>query len=142
MFYLPPFPFSIGFPPLFFACQFLTDWVTGIFLAVALWILPSDTSFDIRASWIGKFRQVADLTFPIYVLHNPLLILWRGTFEHHFNGAANLAVALVTVLLITAAIGIGLEKQRIVWVKFFKWLLNRVYYAVNTTTIYPKQSPS
>ncbi|TDN39581.1 hypothetical protein A8B98_18000 [Hymenobacter sp. UV11] len=139
--YLPPFPYGIG-PPLFFAGQFLSDWFTGLFISLALWILPSANPSKVSGSWIDKFRKVADLTFPIYVLHYPLLILWQGIFKQRPYDAGQLAGALVMVLLVAAAIGLVLERQRPVWAKFFKWLLNRAYHAVNPTNYYPGQSSS
>lgn len=120
---LPPVPFEIGQHPLFFAGQFLSDWLVGSFVAFALWILPTQMQPSLPAQWISKFRQVADLTFPIYVLHNPLLILWRVVFHPHSNSVAQMTLALGSVLLMAGVLGLLLERQRPAWVRFFKWLL-------------------
>ncbi|OUJ71199.1 acyltransferase family protein [Hymenobacter crusticola] len=121
--YLLPLPYGLGRVPWFFASQFLTDWVVGLCMAVALWMLPSPRSSKAAPKWIGQFRQVADLTFPIYVLHFPLLVLWRALFAQHLYDATQLAQALGTVLILAAIIGVLLEKQRTVWVRFFQGLL-------------------
>lgn len=124
VFYVPPLPKGIGYAPLYFASQFITDWITGIFIASALWALPTSASAQGSAEWVGVFRQVADLTFPIYVLHNPLLILWRGIFGQHLYNTTQLVQALLTVLVIAAIMGVVLEKQRPAWVRLFGWVLH------------------
>jgi peptidoglycan/LPS O-acetylase OafA/YrhL len=120
---LPPFPFRLGYAPFFFAGQFLTDWASGLFVAVALWILPSATVGK-GPVWIGHFRQIADLTFPLYVLHFPLLVLWQGFFGRHLYNAWQMALALFATLIIASLLGLVLERQRSSWVNIFKLLLD------------------
>jgi peptidoglycan/LPS O-acetylase OafA/YrhL len=121
---LMPYPLPIGHSPFFFANQFLTDWVIGIFIAIALWLLPSGKTTAVSSKGVKGFRKVADLTFSIYVLHNPLLALWRAVFGQNMYDQGQLIIALVTVLIFAVIIGLFLESQRMVWVHFFKWLLN------------------
>lgn len=82
----------------------------------------SDKPF-IQHNLISKFRKIADLKFPVYVLHFPLLVQWRALFDYKINNRAQLWQAFVTVCIISAVIGIILEKQRFAWVHFFKWLV-------------------
>ena len=124
--FLPIFPFGIGQAPLFFAGQFLTDWVTGLSVAVALWLLPTDTERRVQANWIGRFRRIADLTFPLYVLHYPLLILWQGVFGLQLYDKGQLAQALLVVLITATGLGAVLEKQRVAWTGFFAQLVNKI----------------
>ena len=121
--YLPPFPTGIGYAPLFFASQFLTDWVVGVFIALALWLLPVPKPNPQSAKWVGWLRRLADLTFPIYVLHNPLLALWQAVVEKKQNDVGQLIQVLLFALITSAILGIILEKQRPIWTKLFKWLL-------------------
>ncbi|NML63647.1 acyltransferase [Hymenobacter sp. RP-2-7] len=123
--YISPFPFAIGQAPLFFAGQFLTDWIIGLFIALALWLLPTATIKYPQSLWIKKVRQVADLTFPLYVLHYPLLILWQGIFGLHLYEKWQLAQALIAVALTTAILGTIMEKQRSGWAIFFAQLINK-----------------
>ncbi|HEX8425288.1 acyltransferase [Hymenobacter sp.] len=121
--YVPIFPRPIGTPPLFFANQFVTDWVNGFFFAVALWFLPLSTRVVPSGNLITSFRKIADLTFPIYVLHNPLLILSRAIMGYEKNNLAHMWQNLIVVLIAAAIIGVYLEKQRPLWSKFFGKLL-------------------
>lgn len=121
--YVPIFPRPIGTPPLFFANQFITDWVNGLFFAVALWFLPLSKHVVPAGNWVASFRKVADLTFPIYVLHNPLLILSRAILGYEKNNIAHMWQNLIVVLIASAIIGVFLEKQRPLWSKSFGTLL-------------------
>lgn len=123
---LSVYPYGVGVPPLSFAGGFLTDLLVGLFVAVALWLLPSGKVSEAQPRWIGAFRKVADLTFPIYVLHNPLFVLWRAMFDHQAYSTLQLWQAIATVLLVSICIGLVLEKQRPLWIRFFKWLVKEV----------------
>ena len=121
--FLPPLPWGIGAKPLFFSGQFISDWLVGALLALALWLLPSGKVQLKPHPMVTRFRSIADLTFPIYVLHNPLLGLWRYAFGHREGDAIQLWVAIISVILVSALIGHYLEKQRPAWSQFFKKLL-------------------
>ncbi|OOQ57073.1 acyltransferase family protein [Mucilaginibacter pedocola] len=121
--YIPFIPYRIGYTPLYYANQFVTDWVVGLFIAATLWILPTGTEPGTEHRFAGIFRKAADLTFPLYVLHFPLLVLWRALFGYQANNWAQLWQALTSVLVAASVLGILLEMQRPVWVKFFKKIL-------------------
>jgi len=118
------FPFLTGTPPLFFASQFITDWLVGLWIALALWFLPLTTHNAKTPSWIRGFRRIADLTFSIYVLHNPLLILCRALFDYHQADVFQMMQALISVLVISLGIGFLLERQRPYWAQVFRWLFS------------------
>lgn len=124
MIYLPSFPKAIGTAPFYFANQFATDWVVGLFIGLALWVLPLGAGFAVQAKWIGWFRKFADLTFPIYVLHHPLLVLFRAVVGFEVRDTTQLWMAIVSAFILSALIGLLLESQRPVWVRFFKWLFS------------------
>jgi peptidoglycan/LPS O-acetylase OafA/YrhL len=121
----PPFPGEIGSAPLFYSGQFLTDLLLGFLLSIVLWLLPVDRSIEPTASSKGLslFREVADLTFPIYVLHFPLLILYKAIFGFQPNSINQLLLAIVSVFSASALIGYGLNKSRRHWNKLFEFLL-------------------
>lgn len=121
--FLPPLPYVIHLKPLYYANQFFTDWVIAIFIAVALWTLPNGNNNQPASKSANIFRKVADLTFPLYVLHFPLIVLWRATIGIDYDNFGQLCVAITFVLISASIIGYFLEKQRPLWSRFFKWLL-------------------
>ncbi len=122
--YVNPLPFKLGSKPLYFAGQFFTDWMVGICIGFALWVMPKDNNAK-QSNIIGFFRIAGDLTFPLYVLHNPLLILWDAIFVNRIHNIFQLWQPILTVLAISIIIGFFLEKQRYLWVRFFKYLISK-----------------
>ena len=118
---VPPWPYPIGVPPFFFANEFVTDTASGLCVAIALWLLPAGPS-AVAGGPIDRFRALADLTFPIYVLHFPLLILWRVCFGLRVEDRGQYALALTSVLIVAAILGLVLERQRPRWRRAFAWL--------------------
>jgi peptidoglycan/LPS O-acetylase OafA/YrhL len=115
---MPPRPFPIGQPPFFFANQFLTDWAVGLALAAALWLLPSKGP-GVPTVMVKRLHALAELTFPIYVFHFPLLVGWRLVFETHVGDRVEYTVALISVLVISSILGLLLERQRPRWSRAF-----------------------
>ncbi len=108
---------SMGQPPLFMSSSFATDYLAGLLIGAALWLLPSADVFAPSAATISKFRKYGDLTFSIYLLHLPLIILFSGLFHQTTIGdlvATGLAVTVLATLL-----GFYLEKNRVFWNDFF-----------------------
>ena len=118
--YVPFLPYKIGYEPLYYANQFLTDWIVGLFIAFALWIMPAGANNVSELRFSIWLRKAADLTFPLYVLHFPLLILWRCIFGYHPYNAIELWEAIISVLIVACLLGVLLEMQRSLWVGFFK----------------------
>ncbi|UOG74829.1 acyltransferase [Hymenobacter tibetensis] len=122
--YFPILPYTIGAPPLYFTNQFLTDWVNGFLFSIALWFLPLSTYSVPAKSWVSWFRKLADLTFPIYILHTPLLILSRYISDYQKYNITQMWQCVAVVLITSALIGVVLEKQRPMWTKLFKNLFS------------------
>ena len=123
--YLPGIPRPLGDPPLFYASQFITDFIAGFFIGLALWIMPAKHS-AVRikeGNWIKMVRKFADLTFPIYVLHMPLLVLWRAIFFKSLYSYPEMYTALLADLIICILLGLVLEKYRYVWAVLFTRIL-------------------
>ncbi|MDB5012656.1 MAG: hypothetical protein JWQ25_858 [Daejeonella sp.] len=138
---LPPIPFGIGNVPLYYASQFITDWIIGSFIAAALWILPLQKAFVIEKRFVKSFRMIADLTFPIYVLHYPLLVLFRTLVGFRENDTLQLWEAIISVLILSGLLGVVFQSQRYVWMKvFYKMhaviqpLVSKVYVKINSST--------
>ena len=123
-----PWPFYIGAAPFYFANQFATDWVAAIFVAAGLWLVPPSqlrSALALPSALVGRVRAAADLTFPIYVLHFPLLVLWRVVVGTRVGNSAQYALAVSAVLLFSCALGVLLERQRSRWSQLFRWLGKR-----------------
>jgi peptidoglycan/LPS O-acetylase OafA/YrhL len=125
---LKPMPFAVGQAPLYFANQFLTDWAIGLLVSVGLWIIPASPAQGPRVSqaWVDRMRACADLTFPIYVLHYPLLVLFRVVFGTRLNDPSQYALAVASVLLVSTVLGVWLEKLRPVWTRQIRKLFAMV----------------
>ncbi|WP_028295682.1 acyltransferase family protein [Olivibacter sitiensis] len=122
MLYLKPIPKGIGASPFYFANQFITDWIVGLIIAIAIWLIPNKefNSVQISKSFISNFRKIADLTFPIYVLHLPLLLLFRTIVPFEKYNMIQYIFGVTVVLGVACILGLLIEKQRIVWVNLWK----------------------
>ncbi|MEO7310420.1 MAG: acyltransferase, partial [Chitinophagaceae bacterium] len=76
--YMNPLPFQLGIPPLHYANEFIKDGITGFFVAASVFAIARLRNSRPIPRVITTFRKIADLTFPLYLLHFPLLILWRS----------------------------------------------------------------
>jgi len=125
--FFPVLPNKAGTPPLYFAAQFLTDWLIGLLIGMALWLLPQGNKEQKQVKWINGLRVAADLTFPLYVLHYPLLILWAAIYSRKIQSAKDLWLPILVVLVIVAIIGYILEKYRYLWTMMFKYLFSNLH---------------
>lgn len=123
---IPLTPNAVGPKPFFWAGQFLSDWVACIFIAFALWILPTGKEFKIPSKWAILYRKFADLTFPVYVLHYPMLVLFHALLNFKADNILQFSEVTISVLLISTVAGILIEKQRFYFSVFFKSILNNV----------------
>jgi len=124
---LPEFPYVLGYKPFFYANRFVTDWAVGILFALAVWFLPTaSVSSGAERAWVKTFRAIADLSFPLYILHYPLLILWRAVFGWRMNDLGQMFIAIIGITVAAGVIGLFLERQRGLWIQFFKWVLGRL----------------
>jgi peptidoglycan/LPS O-acetylase OafA/YrhL len=120
---LPPYPFKIGIKPLFFAGQFLTDWCLGLLVGIIFWLLPVLNKPVKPLSFVTQFRKVADLTFSIYLIQSPLLILCKTMFNFHMGDIIQFVEVCIIVTIGTSMIGLILERQRPIWNKLISWSL-------------------
>lgn len=115
---LPALPGELGKAPWFFSGQFLTDLLIGVFIAIALAIMPRGETKNAKLT--GRTRKVADLTFPLYILHFPLLVLYDAVINSPISNTGELIVPTVAVLVACIILGLILEKYRKAWNTGFK----------------------
>ncbi|TRW24633.1 acyltransferase [Flavobacterium zepuense] len=131
--HVSPYPSTLGSYPLFWAGQFVTDYILGIFIAIMLWLLPNGTS---QVSYIspGKlkvFREIADLTFPIYVLHMPFLFLYKSVVNYQENNFSQFLQASIIVFCLCSIFGFFLNRTRHVWNSLFGSMLFKLRSILN-----------
>ena len=119
---LPVVPAAVGMLPLFMAGQCATERTVGVLAALDLWAL-SHRQLPAVTIWIEPLRRVADLLFPLYVLHFPLIVLWRVVFGWRPNDLAQMWQVAAGVALTARLLGVLLESQRRWWVRLFDWLI-------------------
>ena len=120
--FLPALPVAIGAKPLFMAGQFATDWLVGALFGLAVWSLPAG-SRPARPVGGSALRTAADLSFPVYALHFPLLVLWRIVAGFRANDLVQLGVVVVGVVAAASLLGWLCDTQRARWRRFFAGLL-------------------
>ncbi len=112
---LPGWPFVMGQRPLHFANQFITDIIIGFFVATALYGITHVQVTKQPPAKLGAFRKIADLTFPLYLLHYPLLALWQSFFVVEKGNVLQFAICTISVIALITIMGLYLEKRRNWW---------------------------
>ncbi len=121
--FLTPYPYLLGQKPFYFANQFITDIVSGILFALSIMLLPDYKPLKISSKFINQFRKIADYTFPIYVLHYPILKLCKVIMRDKLILDNQFYLSLILSLLISVALGNFFEKFRHNWSSFFERLI-------------------
>lgn len=113
--YCPPLPVPLRQKPLFYSGQFITDFCTGVFIAAAFFVLPNGKSVHHLISEKAQLliRKIGDLTYPIYVFHFPLLLLYRYfLIDYKAEDYIQFYWGLLIVLLACICIGHFANKSR------------------------------
>jgi peptidoglycan/LPS O-acetylase OafA/YrhL len=125
LFYLPPYPRTTNFPPLFYSGKFLSDYILGVLVSLVIWLLPEikfTTSFS-SSRGLRIFRLVADLTFPLYVFHNPLLIFFKSVINFQLNNYSQMLFVILLVFVICSFVGFYIDRYKKIWDKLFSIIL-------------------
>lgn len=124
---IPELPYAEIKKPLTWASQFLTDYIAGLFIALSVWFLPlSNNSINTSKgiyNFQKKFRTIADMTFPIYVLHFPLLVLTKCILFNLFNEKGLLIFGGGLTFMLCVLLGLFFESKKNWWYQFFTKLL-------------------
>ncbi|HEX5152906.1 MAG TPA: acyltransferase [Parafilimonas sp.] len=119
---LPEYPNKVGYKPLYMANAFISDMLTGFFAAISMWFLPTNTERRLNNSAsVSRFRFYANLTYPLYLLHFPILVL-LSTILHNYNFAAinNYFIGLVSTLILCFLLGAFFEREKGFWDHLFQ----------------------
>ena len=112
-----------------FSRRFITDYL--LMLIVALNFASARVLFthvQIADSRTVKFiRYIANFTFALYLLHQPLLTFFQALLAHTAltEGIALLVMMLATFTLVIA-IGHPIEQTKHIYRKFFNWLYEKL----------------
>lgn len=125
---MPAIPFTSYNSPFTWAWKFISDWVASIFVALGLWFLPKnhDTSASAAQASGAIYRKMADLTFPIYVMHMPILILTKACMGTKLPLVWQITAGWSVGLWVCCIIGLYLEKKRYWWNRFFSATLTKL----------------
>ncbi|SFQ18574.1 acyltransferase family protein [Parafilimonas terrae] len=124
---LPAMPFTLGKKPLYFTNQFFTDYIIGFTLSAGIWLLPNvEAKKVMQHSLNAVMRRLANLTFPLYLLHAPLFILYRSIFGTDEGNWVAMLAAIMVVLISSLAIGFFINKTHIYWKKYFALILQKI----------------
>ncbi|MDO9314993.1 MAG: acyltransferase [Burkholderiaceae bacterium] len=121
--YTRGWPGNVGQSPLYFSNQFLTDYVSASLIALALVMLPQKSSIQIPAPLFRLIRRLGDLTYPIYALHMPILIV-LVVIAPGLLGVTSPGLPVLVVVALTATLLLGLLAERT------RDLLRRLFTAV------------
>lgn len=113
-------PYILGKAPFYHANQFITDMIVGLFVAITFWLLPLNYNDTPKPKLLIKFRKVADLTFPLYLMHYPLLILFKAVFGYQTGSISQYIIAVLSTIFFIALAGSYFESKRYLWDKFFE----------------------
>lgn len=123
---VPSYPYALGTKPLYFAAQFVTDIILGSIIGIVFWLLPTNSSKVYFSSFEKQFRKIADLSFPIYVFHKPLLVLSVLVINPRINDLGQFLVVFICVLLICSFLGVYFESKRPFWTLLCKNIINYI----------------
>lgn len=118
----PAFPYQVGYKPLYMANAFLSDLLIALFVGFSFWILPTNLETKIKDSaLIKKFRFFSNLTYPIYLFHFPMLVVYRCfLYQSKFSNLTNYCIGLITILGCCVMAGSYFELKKGWWYRFFK----------------------
>ncbi len=123
-----PYPSTTESYPLAYSGRFISDYIIGGLIALALIFLPdgSNVHHVIPPKTLKVIREIGDLTFPIYVFHYPLLLLYQNIVDFQVCNSGQFYQAIFTVLLISVGFGYLCNKFRPYWFSAFRTLLIKV----------------
>lgn len=117
-------PYALGFKPFYYANQFVGDITAGIFVGIALWSIKGLSTVRPSPSIFNQVKKISDITFPLYLMHFPVLVIMRALLlKTSFDTATNCIISGIITLVIVSVIGLFFEGKRKWWYNLFgNWL--------------------
>lgn len=108
-------PEALGSPPLYYSAWFLSDYCGGLILASLIFFCDQLlSSRDPFPSLTVKIRNTANLSFPLYLYHYPLLVCFAAFVPFDHSGWLQALAVMCLVLTSVFALGISAEGLRVV----------------------------
>lgn len=122
------YPFKTGAPPFYMANAFISDTCSGVFIALACWLLPTNTETKLNDSGIiKKFRFFANLTYPIYLFHFPVFIVCRVVLSgYNLSDSQRYFTGLFITLSFCVLSGAFFDSLRYKWIRFFQRMFKKI----------------
>ena len=126
LFKMPALPFEIGTKPMYFAGQFIKDWLLGLLLGTLFWLLPLIQIKQESSPLINRFRKLADLTYTIYLIHLPLIYLFIQFIDLNKINLVRFFIYSSLIIIISGSLGYVLESKRKFWNLLFEKLFSKL----------------
>lgn len=120
--YVSGLPNKVGVAPLYFASQYVTDWLSASVIALALIVLPvgKANSRQNNSLFCRICRYLGDLTYPIYALHMPILILITVVVPEVLGySVGSMSQLVLYAWVISLLLGSAMDRYRSHWRRFF-----------------------
>jgi peptidoglycan/LPS O-acetylase OafA/YrhL len=106
---------------MFFSAAFLSDWIAGVVVAVALFSFESAFgNVPIRASARCGIQRASDCTFSLYLYHYPLVLFATAIGSLDRIPAPYAIVSGFVILAVIVALSSLTEARRYVWRRAFE----------------------
>jgi peptidoglycan/LPS O-acetylase OafA/YrhL len=90
-------------------------------------LIPEKQITFISPNFVSQFRKIADYTFPLYVLHMPILKLLKVIMQNKFNLNDQFYLSLFISIIVCVLLGTFFEKLRPTWSKFFQNIVEKIF---------------
>lgn len=122
--WLPHFPFTVGYAPMFFSGAFLTDWLLALSIAATIGFFDAASLHASPPAILqSAVRFAADYTFSLYLYHYPLVIAAAALIDMRRGGAWVFCSSAAGVLALVFLLGRFTESKRDRWKAWFGALL-------------------
>ena len=106
------------------ADRYLADYAVCV-LVLLNFACARSMSFAWLRAMKRPVRVLAGYTFTLYLVHNLVLMAWKGFYPHNPANAGDLALVLIAVGLATYLVGLVTERRKGVFERLFRGLYER-----------------
>lgn len=106
------------------ADRFLSDYLVCAII-LTNFVCARNLGFSALRMSMGPVRALSAYTFTLYLVHNLVLMAWKGFYPHQPAGMADLSLLLVSVATVTYLAGFVTERRKGAFERFFRGLYDR-----------------